>query len=388
MAGDAHRRRIALFQPYPHTLGGLQLIVLQLARGLPSIGCEAVLLVPEPGKFAERAREERLEIIVIDPGPAWRVYGRGARSLSYALSPWRITGLLRYWLRLGRELHAAGIDLLHCNDYRAVLLAAPAARLAGIPVLWHMHGFIPSRAANAICAALAHWIVPVSAGMLAYLPGSRRWFRKSTVIHNGLELAAAEATAPDLAGTQPVVLAVGTLHPRKGYETLLHAFQHVAKAVPDAECWIVGGEFGDASYGAKLRALAASLGVAERVKFHGSSDRVAAFMERSTVLAVPSRVEAFGMVALEAMRARRPVVACRTGGLQEIVADGETGLLVGPSDGAAMASALTQLLRDPATAKRMGDAGRARLEREFPIGKMLESFAQLYTAMIKSRRTE
>lgn len=381
-----HRPRIALYQPYPHTLGGLQAIVLQLGRGLGKEGWEPLIVCPEEGKFPEVARRADLPVLISGPGPSWQVYGRGDKTLSYLFSARRAWDLVSYWVRLARELRQREIALLHCNDYRAVMLAAPAARLAGIPVIWHMHGYIPSRLANLAAAALVHRVAAVSRGMLEYGHWPAFLARKFCVIHNGL----AELPPPDAqpaAAAAPVILAVGTLHPRKGYETLIRAFGGISAQFPEAECHILGGEFGDGAYARELRELAAQCGVAEKVRFRGFCDSVPAEMARCAVLAIPSRVEAFGMVALEAMAAGKPVVAARTGGLQDIIVHGETGFLTENENATAMGTCLASLLSDPARAEAMGRAGRQRVGSEFTSSRMLGAFSQLYRALTEKPQT-
>jgi glycosyltransferase involved in cell wall biosynthesis len=382
---SAARPRIALYQPYPHTLGGLQTVVIQLAKRLPDFGYEAVVICPEPGAFTAKLRDERIEFQLSEPGAAWHVYGHGARSLRYALSTRRMSALPAYWRQLRRDLHTQGIALLHCNDYRAVMLAAPAARLAGIPAIWHMHGFVPSRLINALAATLANWTVPVSRGMLDYVRLPRPWLRRCEVIHNGVEAPLSEETPAESSPLKPRVLAVGTLHPRKGYETLLRAFREVVTFLPEAECHILGGEFADGAYGRQLRELRDRLGLQPCVHFLGHSQEVAAHLRRCSLLAVPSRVEAFGLVAVEAMLAGKPVVACRTGGLQDIVRDGETGFLIEPENAAQMAEGIVRLLREPALALRLGRAGRARAQACFTVEQMVGRFAGLYARVLGAR---
>src|SRR5205814_645608 len=114
--------KIGLYQPYPHTFGGLQAIVLKLAKNLPAFGYEPIILCPEEGKFTQALRSENLPYMIFDPGSRWHVYGRGDNGLSYFLSLRRVLELVRYWRRLSRGLRNSGIALLHCNDYRGVML--------------------------------------------------------------------------------------------------------------------------------------------------------------------------------------------------------------------------------------------------------------------------
>jgi glycosyltransferase involved in cell wall biosynthesis len=129
---------------------------------------------------------------------------------------------------------------------------------------------------------------------------------------------------------------------------------------------------------ARLEQLAKSLEVENSVIMPGFQANVPAILPLVDVCIHPSVDEAFGIVLLEAMAARKPVVATQVGGIPEIVGDGITGLLVPPRDPSAIADAVCALLRDEPLRKRMGAAGRVRVEREFTIQKTVRSYEALY----------
>ncbi|HXU29413.1 MAG TPA: glycosyltransferase [Thermoanaerobaculia bacterium] len=149
----------------------------------------------------------------------------------------------------------------------------------------------------------------------------------------------------------------------KGHDELLEALPRVASQVADARLVVAGG--GDDR--PRLEAKAASLGVADRVLFTGfvSEATLAVLYDRAALLAMPSRGEGFGLVYLEAMRVGKVCLAARDTAAAEVVIDGETGLLVDPSDGEELAAALARLLGEPETRRRMGAAGKIRWEQEF-----------------------
>jgi phosphatidyl-myo-inositol dimannoside synthase len=155
----------------------------------------------------------------------------------------------------------------------------------------------------------------------------------------------------------------------KGHDQLLAAIAGIAGR-PDRRLVVVG----DGDDRPRLERAAAELGLSpERALFTGFvSEATRAELYRSAaVFAMPSRGEGFGLVYLEAMRAAKPCVAARGGAAAEVVADGETGLLVNPGDPghpgapAELAAALGRLLDDPELARRMGEAGRRRFETVF-----------------------
>jgi glycosyltransferase involved in cell wall biosynthesis len=187
---------------------------------------------------------------------------------------------------------------------------------------------------------------------------------------------AAEPASPAPDGRR--VLYVGQLIRGKGVELLLSALTQV----PQAEVDIVGD--GNAREG--LCEQARTLGLAERVRFHGFVDSVslAAFYHRANVVVVPSRwPEPFGMVGLEAMKWARPVVAFRVGGIVDWLVDQETGLLVDEQDTGALAAAINRLLADRELARRYGTRGREVVEQAFSFDGYLDHLEQVLSESAK-----
>ena len=158
---------------------------------------------------------------------------------------------------------------------------------------------------------------------------------------------------------RPVVLAVARMYPRKRLQDLLHAAGALRESIPDVQIRIVG----HGPEHARLVQLHAELGLGESLVLLGdvSRERLAAEYVGADVFCLPSVQEGFGIVFLEAMAAGLAVVACRAAAVPEVVRDGETGVLVPPRDPAALARALADLLRDPARARALGEAGRRRV---------------------------
>jgi phosphatidylinositol alpha-1,6-mannosyltransferase len=174
----------------------------------------------------------------------------------------------------------------------------------------------------------------------------------------------------------------------KGHDELLEAMPQVLARHPDARLVVAGG--GDDR--GRLEARAAALGLDGRAVFTGyvSEATLAELYRRSAAFVMPSRNEGFGLVYLEAMKAGKPCVAARGSAAEEIVADGQTGLLVEPGP-APLAAALAILLDDPARATRLGEAGRRRWEEQLSFARFREALASLYLPRLlgaKSAATE
>jgi glycosyltransferase involved in cell wall biosynthesis len=170
--------------------------------------------------------------------------------------------------------------------------------------------------------------------------------------------------------------AIGNVAPRKGFRTLLEAFRLVARARPRARLVVIGAPEDPVEFEA-LRKLGADADLSGRASFLGAKSRAWRYAAAFDILVAPSlRTESFGLMALDAMRAGKPVVASRVGGLPEVVADGETGLLVPVGDAAATAAAIERLLADPAAARRMGEAGRRRAEALFSSARMAAEYRE------------
>jgi glycosyltransferase involved in cell wall biosynthesis len=163
----------------------------------------------------------------------------------------------------------------------------------------------------------------------------------------------------------------GRLNAWKGQQIAIDA---LAQLPPDCHLWIVGAPlFGEQAFEAELRAQAARLGVASRAHFLGFRDDIATLMRAADVVVHASVLpEPFGRVVVEGMLARRPVIATRGGGVTEIIADGENGMLVPPGDAGALARAVTVLRDDPARAAAMAAMGAVHARRAFGVSAMVQ----------------
>ena len=169
-----------------------------------------------------------------------------------------------------------------------------------------------------------------------------------------------------------VIGVVARLEPRKGHRVLFDALTRM-QARPTV---VIAGEGPER---AALESAAQARGVADRVRFLGHCSDVWPILHRLDALVLPSiGLEDFPIVVVEAMASARPVVASRVAGTVEQVVDGETGRLVPPGDPAALAAALDDVLRDAASRRRMGEAGRRRYEERYTPARVVGNYWALY----------
>jgi glycosyltransferase involved in cell wall biosynthesis len=192
----------------------------------------------------------------------------------------------------------------------------------------------------------------------------------------------APVAAEEVAGAPSVLFVGGNFH-RKGLPTLLEAAARLRGRFPGLRVHVVGKD----RHGERLERRARELGLEGAVVFHGwlPNERVRGLMAGATVFAMPSVVEAFGYVYLEAMVAGTPVVATAEGGAREGIADGTEALFVAPGDPGALAAALASIASDPAVAGTLREGGR-RAAARFSVDSMVAGTETLLRDAVVARR--
>lgn len=192
-----------------------------------------------------------------------------------------------------------------------------------------------------------------------------------TTIWNGIDTSRFAYTGPDPAG--PAVV-VARLAPEKDVETLLRATALAVRRYPDFRLEVAG----DGPCRAALERFTAELGLVGWVRFLGPVRDVPALLARARLFVLPSLTEGVSLTLLEAMARGLPVAATRVGGNVEVVADGETGLLVPAGDPPALPAALLRLWGDPEEGARLGRAARRRVEDHFDVRAMVAAYEAPY----------
>jgi glycosyltransferase involved in cell wall biosynthesis len=271
-------------------------------------------------------------------------------------------------------------EILHTHLVHADVLALPAGALIHVPVrVSTKHGFNEFRTNRFVATSdrfagrFAHRQIAISHGLARYLAVTEGFSEDEfTVVHYGIE--AGPEPPPPPAVTR--LCAVGRLIPIKGFDLLLRAFAAARADVPELTLEIAGA----GPLERELRGRAP-----DEVTFLGRVDPVREVYERNAIVVVPSRGEGFGMVALEAAERGRAAIVSDVGGLPEIVADGETGIVFPAEDVDALARALVVLARDGELARQYGHAARRRALDEFSAGAAADGVETVYRELLHGR---
>lgn len=366
-------------------VAGAEVLVRELIRGLGDRIEPTVLCLDGVGPIGEALLAEGIPVVSLErrPGLDWRV----AR-------------------RLAREVRERGIELLHAHQYTPFFYAALGKVLSGrAPKLvltehgrhypdivsklrWTANRLVLSRLVDAITGVSEFSLLGVRQVDGIVKGGAR-------VIANGIDVdryGAAPGCSPDrpaqkrrigLDPTRRYVANVARHHPVKDQASLIHGFHAVATARPDVDLLMVG----DGPLRGELEALVAGLGLAGRVRFLGIRDDIPDVLRAVDVFALTSVSEAASLTLMEAMASGLPVVVTDVGGNPELVRAGREGWLVSRGDHAAIASAILQVLDDPAAASAMGIAARDRAERSYRIEATIEGYMNLFERTMPQRRT-
>jgi len=402
---------------------GTESHVLTLARALSALSdgpsarvVEVSLAVPPNSPLWKRASDEGLRLVPIARRGEWDGATLGV---------------------LVRRLKRGATDVIHVHNGRTALWGALAVSLAGRGACVATHHFIePAHAGRsgpkaALSNAVHRWIELHIQGHIAIsrsvadAVGERGVLQPSqiTLVPNGLDLASStNGTSPDISGTsiharesstyvggdspdtsgtstypnggsvyasdeaadglppelRGEVVCVARLQKEKDVPTLVRAMARLNAGRSAPVRCVVAGE-GD-ERAALEEVIARETGC--NVVLAGFTPRAAQMLRAARVATLPSVAEPFGLALLEAMAQRKPVVAVNRGGPAEIVVEGETGLLVPPSDPDALARALGELLDDPTRAAAMGEAGYRRLHALYGSNQMATRTLNVYRAAL------
>lgn len=363
-------RKRVLFVAHSGFQGGAELCLDTLLRRLDDSEYKATVLFPWEGPMSDSARCLGLPLVV-RPLNWWMCWG---------FSFWYFKTLLLQTLPnilwLVRYIRQNHIDLVYSNS-AVIFEAAIAARIAGVPHIWHVHEVL--KPGNVTAPVLPLWLIRKMIGWMSqriifesntsrnvYADG--RPDPKTTVVYNCVRFPNLPTTLdPKLArqklgfdDDEQVVSFIGQFSERKNPSLLVRAAARIADRSRLRFVFV-----GDGPLREELQRTIDSLGLAECCQILPFQEDITWVLAATDVLVLPSRQESFGLVLVEAAALGKPAIATRTEGPSEIIVDGVTGFLVAPEDEIELAQKLIEMFGPSVDRQRMGQAASRRAREMF-----------------------
>jgi D-inositol-3-phosphate glycosyltransferase len=407
-------RRIAIVSEHASPLaapgsidcGGQNVYVAHLARELALSGY-LVDIFTRRDSMAQKQLvrwHENVRVVHVPAGPAH--YVPKEQMLPYMES------FARFVTRFARRQERL-YDIIHANFFMSGMVAQHVKQVLGIPFVITFHALgqvrrLAQGAADAFPPArlrIENSLMRNADRIIAECPQDQHDMEQLYgALSSRIEIApcgfdpqelkpvpSAEARRQlGLAKDKFMVLQLGRMVPRKGVDTVIRGLALLRKEHGvDAELLVVGGDAArpgvpDAPEMARLRALAAQLGIGAQVRFTGQQPRSALryYYSAADVFVTTPWYEPFGITPVEAMACARPVIGAEVGGIKSTVVDGDTGFLVPSRDPQAVAERLATLHRDPGLARSMGQAGLRRAYQYYTWRTVAQQAAAIYAAVV------
>jgi glycosyltransferase involved in cell wall biosynthesis len=368
-----------IFAEYFSFIGGGQIVLLNLLKGLKKIYDVEVLLMKE-GPFETLLKADKIKYTIIKAPekPRYRY----------------IFAYFKFAKTVYDYLKKTGAVLLYSNGFLSLKLTAIPAYFAGLKIIWHKHIIVDKKPLSyfglnaAFLSVFVKKIICVSGAVMRSMGNAGVKNEKMAVIHNGMNpLMYSKAQRKKIRAkygikNEFVAGTVGFFRRNKGIELLIGAAEIAVKKSKNIKFLIAGkGERGDEGYEKYLRAKAGGKALKNNFIFAGYGDRKL-FIPAFDVFVLPSPAEPFGMVTLEASSMGVPVAAFNTGGTPEIIKNGVNGYLVNEVSAEALAAKLLDVMKNKKQLTKTGRAAAKNVKENFTVKAQVDKTALLIQGVI------
>ena len=384
MSGKPH----ILFVQSSADLYGSDRCLISIASGLSKKGYKISVVVPYYGDLIKPLESAGIRTWVLEPVVFRKQILR---------KPRKVAGLVfetpRSVRELARLIRSEHVDVIHSNT-GVVIGGALAAKKCNLPHIWHIREIFSEfdKAWRFYELLIGHY----STRILCISDAVRNQFRASStknkldVIYDGLDIPALREeqleNVKNKEHNHPFrIICVGRINPPfKGQDVLVGAMRRLLDRGIEAELILLGDVFpGRELYKEGLIDQIRSMHLENSVTLAGFQDEINPWIDNADLVIVPSRhKEPFGIVVLEALARGKPVVASKTGGIPEIINDGQNGILVPPGDEYALSEAILKLYQDPELRSKLGYAGWQTVTKKFVLEKTVEDLARIYDQIL------
>jgi len=356
--------------------GGAETVVLNLVKRLNSKRFRSIVLLPPGPWLNPRLRELGVPVIEVN----WKAWydPRGP-------------------LAMVKTVRKYGVDLIHSHLPGQNFYSCIARTLTRCKTLVTYHGPVEFQDGESVKGKAKLWFVRNTADRAIVVCKMvkeilvKYGFRddRVSVIYNGIDPA---PYAVPITGTLRSDLGLGSdvrlvgmianVRQSKGYDVFVRAAAEVCRKFPSAKFLGVGHV--DEGLARPIKQLVADLALGDKFIFVGFRPDIPQILGDLDVFVLSSTSEGMPLAVLEAMASRKAIVTTRCGGIPEVVDDGQTGLLVPPSDSGALAKAIAELLSDHSRSLRLGANAHAKFQKEFTLDGMIEQYERLYLSQLKA----
>jgi len=278
--------------------------------------------------------------------------------------------------------------IIHSFLFRANIIARLAGRLAGVPIIISSIRVLEAgkrykHLIDRLTAAMVDKYIAVSEAVRLFtLSQVHLPENKIVTIYNGIDCSGAPEKAPEPLMVDSAccnIIFAGRFEQQKGHAVFIKALKQVKQQHANLKAYL----FGEGPDEQHIRDMVVREGLAEHIIFMGVVDNIMPYMQQMNMCVLPSLWEGLPNVLLEAMAARCPIVATRIPGVDEIVLDGQTGILCEPGNASALAEALLRLIQNPELARAVAAAGRLRVEQRFSLETTVRDTVGVYEQLLE-----
>ena len=362
--------------------GGGERVFAQLLNGLPEDRFEPYLASAPNDAFLKNIKSKNLVFYPVD--------------FSNRFNPLPL-------MRLYRIVKSQRIDIVHSQGARADFFARIAAKLAKVPIIIStVQMLVEGYNVGYLKRFLYQTFDRFSERFVDYFLVVSSVLKENMIevhgippdkiikIYNGIETDYYKPVGNEemrykirrefaVNDSDILIASLGRLVWQKGFEYFLHAIPEILREIPDARFILVG----DGPLRPELERLAVELGEGDKIIFAGYRSDVRDVLAALDIVVIPSVLEGFPMITLEAMAMAKPIVAAKIDGITEQITDGINGILIPPKDSSAIAQAIITLINNRGKAKAMGLAARKKVEQEFSVDKMVAETEKVYLSLLR-----
>jgi len=365
-----------------NNIAGQEKALLNTIKGLQRNGINCYVLLPSSGRFDRLLKDNGIGTYYIKLNRL-----RKKNPFPYLKTVYSIYKLIK----------KEKISLVHTSGAFPTQYCLPAARIAKIPCVSHIHSTVYSKAElRKSFVPYADCIIAVSEAVKKMLIKYGCSGSKTKTIYCGIIEGNKMNDVFDRKGEiyreysipehYKIVGQVSQIIPRKGLEYFVQMAMRVKKLRPDVKFMIIGDiPYGYEDYGNKIKRMVKELGLEKEVIFTGFQRGVDKFISALDISILSSSIEGLPFIVVESLVFEKPVVATNIGGIPEVIINNQTGLLVPPKDADSLASAVMYLLNSPQRAKELGKNGRRLVLSKFTIAEHAKQLKNLYNFLLNKQ---